>query len=165
MKRMLFNATQSDELRVATINEDKLEDLDFERGNKEQRKSNIYKAVVTRVEPSLEAAVREVYEETGIKSIKHVSFIDKWIKYKLPANIAVNKWNGKYVGQMQKWYLFYFYGNDSEVNINIDKNPEFSDWKWADKKTAINSVIRFKKGVYASIFSEFADVLKGLKNN
>ncbi len=56
MKRMLFNATQSDELRVATINEDKLEDLDFERGNKEQRKSNIYKAVVTRVEPSLEAA-------------------------------------------------------------------------------------------------------------
>jgi len=56
MKRMLFNATQSDELRVATINDDKLEDLDFERGNKEQRKSNIYKAVVTRVEPSLEAA-------------------------------------------------------------------------------------------------------------
>ena len=56
MKRMLFNATQSEELRVATINEDKLEDLDFERGNKEQRKSNIYKAVVTRIEPSLEAA-------------------------------------------------------------------------------------------------------------
>ena len=56
MKRMLFNATQSDELRVATINDNKLEDLDFERGNKEQRKSNIYKAVVTRVEPSLEAA-------------------------------------------------------------------------------------------------------------
>ena len=56
MKRMLFNATQSDELRVATISDNKLEDLDFERGNKEQRKSNIYKAVVTRVEPSLEAA-------------------------------------------------------------------------------------------------------------
>ena len=56
MKRMLFNATQSEELRVATINENKLEDLDFERGNQEQRKSNIYKAVVTRIEPSLEAA-------------------------------------------------------------------------------------------------------------
>ena len=41
MKRMLFNATQSEELRVATIDGDKLEDLDFERGNKEQRKSNI----------------------------------------------------------------------------------------------------------------------------
>ena len=56
MKRMLFNATQSEELRVAIVNENKLEDLDFERGNREQRKSNIYKAVVTRIEPSLEAA-------------------------------------------------------------------------------------------------------------
>jgi len=56
MKRMLFNATQSEELRVAIVNDNKLEDLDFERGNREQRKSNIYKAVVTRIEPSLEAA-------------------------------------------------------------------------------------------------------------
>ena len=59
MKRMLFNATQSEELRVATINDSKLEDLDFERGNREQRKSNIYKAVVTRVEPSLEIVITE----------------------------------------------------------------------------------------------------------
>jgi len=56
MKRMLFNATQSEELRVATVDENKLLDLDFERGNLEQRKSNIYKAIVTRIEPSLEAA-------------------------------------------------------------------------------------------------------------
>ena len=107
-------------------------------------------------EPSLEAAVREVYEETGIKSIKHVSFIDKWIKYKLPANIAVNKWNGKYVGQMQKWYLFYFYGNDSEVNINIDKNPEFSDWKWADKKYIEKNVTDFRKNIYKTVFKKFS---------
>ena len=56
MERMLFNATQSEELRVATVDDNKLLDLDFERGNLEQRKSNIYKAVVTRIEPSLEAA-------------------------------------------------------------------------------------------------------------
>ena len=56
MKRMLFNATQSEELRVAIVNDLKLEDLDFERGNREQRKSNIYKAIITRIEPSLEAA-------------------------------------------------------------------------------------------------------------
>lgn len=56
MKRMLFNATQSEELRVAIVDDNKLEDLDFEHGNREQRKSNIYKAVVTRIEQSLEAA-------------------------------------------------------------------------------------------------------------
>ena len=56
MKRMLFNATQSEELRVAIVDGQKLIDLDIEHAGKEQRKSNIYKGVITRVEPSLEAA-------------------------------------------------------------------------------------------------------------
>ena len=55
MKRMLFNATQSEELRVAIVDGQKLIDLDIESAGKEQRKSNIYKGVITRVEPSLEA--------------------------------------------------------------------------------------------------------------
>ena len=56
MKRMLFNATQAEELRVAIVDGQKLVDLDIESSAKEQRKSNIYKGVITRVEPSLEAA-------------------------------------------------------------------------------------------------------------
>ncbi|RTL47735.1 MAG: Rne/Rng family ribonuclease, partial [Rhodocyclaceae bacterium] len=56
MKRMLFNATQAEELRVAIVDGQKLIDLDIESAAKEQRKSNIYKAVITRIEPSLEAA-------------------------------------------------------------------------------------------------------------
>ncbi|MGC2519207.1 MAG: Rne/Rng family ribonuclease [Burkholderiales bacterium] len=56
MKRMLFNATQAEELRVAIVDGQKLIDLDIESAAKEQRKSNIYKGVITRVEPSLEAA-------------------------------------------------------------------------------------------------------------
>src|SRR6202008_3968844 len=55
MKRMLFNATQAEELRVAIVDGQKLVDLDIESASKEQRKSNIYKAVITRIEPSLEA--------------------------------------------------------------------------------------------------------------
>ena len=55
MKRMLFNATQAEELRVAIVDGQKLIDLDIESATKEQRKSNIYKAVITRIEPSLEA--------------------------------------------------------------------------------------------------------------
>jgi hypothetical protein len=55
MKRMLFNATQAEELRVAIVDGQKLVDLDIESAGKEQRKSNIYKGVITRVEPSLEA--------------------------------------------------------------------------------------------------------------
>jgi ribonuclease E len=55
MKRMLFNATQPEELRVAIVDGQKLIDLDIETAGKESRKSNIYKAVITRIEPSLEA--------------------------------------------------------------------------------------------------------------
>ena len=56
MKRMLFNATQQEELRVAIVDGQKLVDLDIESSSKEQKKSNIYKGIITRVEPSLEAA-------------------------------------------------------------------------------------------------------------
>jgi ribonuclease E len=59
MKRMLFNATQAEELRVAIVDGQKLIDLDIESAGKEQRKSNIYKAIITRIEPSLEAAFVE----------------------------------------------------------------------------------------------------------
>jgi len=56
MKRMLINATQSEELRVALVDGQKLYDLDIETGFREQKKANIYKGKITRVEPSLEAA-------------------------------------------------------------------------------------------------------------
>ena len=56
MKRMLFNATQQEEIRVAIVDGQKLIDLDIETTGKEQRKGNIYKGIITRIEPSLEAA-------------------------------------------------------------------------------------------------------------
>ena len=56
MKRMLINATQSEELRVALVDGQQLYDLDIESPGHEQKKSNIYKAKITRIEPSLEAA-------------------------------------------------------------------------------------------------------------
>jgi ribonuclease E len=74
MKRMLFNATQAEELRVAIVDGQKLIDLDIESANKEQRKSNIYKAVITRIEPSLEAAFVDYgAERHGFLPFKEIS--------------------------------------------------------------------------------------------
>jgi ribonuclease E len=74
MKRMLFNATQSEELRVAIVDGQKLVDLDIEHAGKEQRKSNIYKGVITRVEPSLEAAFVDYGNERhGFLPFKEIS--------------------------------------------------------------------------------------------
>ncbi|MCX7900943.1 MAG: S1 RNA-binding domain-containing protein, partial [Burkholderiaceae bacterium] len=63
MKRMLFNATHAEELRVAIVDGQKLIDIDIETAGREQRKSNIYKGVVTRVEPSLDACFVDYGEE------------------------------------------------------------------------------------------------------
>lgn len=63
MKRMLFNATQQEELRVAIVDGQKLIDIDIEATGREQRKSNIYKGIITRIEPSLEACFVNYGEE------------------------------------------------------------------------------------------------------
>ena len=77
MKRMLFNATQAEELRVAIVDGQKLVDLDIESAGKEQRKSNIYKGVITRIEPSLEAAFVDYgTERHGFLPFKEVSRVN-----------------------------------------------------------------------------------------
>ena len=74
MKRMLFNATQAEELRVAIVDGQRLIDLDIESASKEQRKSNIYKGVVTRIEPSLEACFVDYgTERHGFLPFKEIS--------------------------------------------------------------------------------------------
>ena len=88
MKRMLFNATQAEELRVAIVDGQKLIDLDIESAGKEQRKSNIYKGVITRIEPSLEAAFIDYgTDRHGFLPFKEVarSF------FKLPEGVEVSK--------------------------------------------------------------------------
>ncbi len=74
MKRMLINATQAEELRVAIVDGQTLYDIDIERPSKEQRKSNIYKGRITRLEPSLEAAFVEYgAERHGFLPLKEIS--------------------------------------------------------------------------------------------
>ena len=74
MKRMLFNATHAEELRVGIVDGQKLIDIDIETAGREQRKSNIYKGVITRVEPSLEAAFVDYGgERHGFLPFKEVS--------------------------------------------------------------------------------------------
>ncbi len=74
MKRMLFNATQQEELRVAIVDGQKLIDIDIEAAGREQRKGNIYKGVITRIEPSLEACFVNYGEERhGFLPFKEVA--------------------------------------------------------------------------------------------
>ncbi len=108
-----------------------------------------------------DALFRELYEETGIQRDK-VELIDtskKWLVYHIPH--VFQRSNKRYDGAMQKWFLLRFIGNDNnDINLNAFDHAEFDAWKWGDQKTAIKSVVKFKKKVYESILNEFSDVLK-----
>ena len=108
-------------------------------------------------ETPIRAAVRELKEETGIKK-KHIKIIlesKNWINYDLPKELIPKLWNGKFVGQSQKWFAMEFLGSDSDVNINT-KNPEFSKWQWMTKNKLLESIVPFKKRVYENILSQFS---------
>ena len=101
----------------------------------------------------LEAAKRELEEETGIKNIKIIKEFDKWLEYDLPKNLLGKIWKGKYRGQKQKWFIMKFLGKNEEINIKT-KNPEFSEWKWIDPKNLPNVAVNFKVSIYTIIMKE-----------
>ena len=64
------------------------------------------------------AALRELYEETSIKSVEKLGEIRDWLTYDIPKKIGSKAWKGKYRGQKQKWYALRFTGKDSEINVD-----------------------------------------------
>ena len=109
-------------------------------------------------ENPLQAAYRELKEETSIKSVKLIKEINNEITYLLPNNLLGIIWRGKYKGQTQKWFIMRFIGNESEINIST-KKPEFLEWKWIDLKDLTKIAVNFKLNVYKSLKQEISKVL------
>tara|TARA_Y100000591_G_C21679160_1_gene617153 strand:- start:191 stop:670 length:480 start_codon:yes stop_codon:yes gene_type:complete len=109
-------------------------------------------------EDSLQAAFRELNEETSIRSVKLIQEIKDEITYNLPDNLLGIIWRGKYKGQTQKWYVMRFLGDDSEVNLKT-KHPEFLEWKWVDLENITDKVVEFKLHVYKKIKNELKSLI------
>ena len=105
----------------------------------------------------LQAAKRELEEETGIKSIKLIKELNGWFKYDLPKYLLGKLWNGKYRGQKQKWFVMKFLGKSDEINVKT-KNPEFLDWKWINPMDLTNVAVDFKLNVYEKIKEELTSL-------
>ena len=101
-------------------------------------------------EDFLQAAYRELEEETSIKNVKLIKELDGTITYELPDRLLGIIWKGRYRGQKQKWFLMRFTGDEQEININTE-NPEFLDWKWVTLNQITELVVDFKLHVYEEL--------------
>ena len=109
-------------------------------------------------EDYLNAALRELEEETSIKSVKLIKEIDGYLTYNLPDELLGIIWKGKYKGQKQKWYIMKFTGDESEINVKT-KKPEFLDWKWTDLENITDTVVEFKLDVYKKLKEEVKKII------
>ena len=113
---------------------------------------------VDKDEELLSAMKRELHEETSIKNIKILKELDYWVEYELPKRLVGIIWKGKFRGQKQKWFIFRFVGDETEININT-KKPEFNDWKWLDANELPNVVVDFKKHIYEKLLIETKKII------
>jgi len=111
---------------------------------------------VDKGENTLDAAYRELWEETGVT--KNLVTLEAeshcLIPYDLPHHLVPKLWKGRYRGQEQKWFLFRFHGADTDIDIETE-HPEFSKWKWMPKADLVDSIVPFKREVYQKVMDEF----------
>lgn len=105
------------------------------------------------------AARRELYEETGIRSVELLAEASRWINYDLPRDIVGIALKGRYRGQTQKWFAFRFTGNESEIAVNPPPGghkAEFDRWAWKPMRQLPDLIVPFKRSVYEAVVAEFA---------
>ncbi len=104
------------------------------------------------------AALRELYEETNVRSVALVAEAPEWYSYDLPDEILERSWKGRYRGQTQKWFALRFLGDDNEIDINAPAGhkPEFSAWRWERMAALPGLIIPFKRPVYEKVVAAFA---------
>jgi putative (di)nucleoside polyphosphate hydrolase len=106
-------------------------------------------------EPAV-AAMRELEEETAVRSAEIIAEAPDWYNYDLPEPLIGLSWKGKYRGQTQKWFAARFTGGDSEINLAPPGHKqEFDQWRWAKMSEVVDLIVPFKKPVYEKIITAF----------
>jgi putative (di)nucleoside polyphosphate hydrolase len=107
------------------------------------------------------AALRELYEETGLRSVEIMAELPQWLRYDLPANLIGKAWEGRWRGQQQKWFLMRFLGSDEEVQIAPPPGHqiEFDAWRWAQPSELMDLIVPFKREVYREVLATFVPLI------
>ncbi len=109
------------------------------------------------------AALRELYEETGVTANKThiIAEMADWLPYDLPPDMVARLWGGRFRGQTQKWFLIKFLGIDADIDLNVH-HREFGDWQWVEPAQLPALIVRFKSDLYRRVLNEFRDQLAAL---
>jgi putative (di)nucleoside polyphosphate hydrolase len=104
------------------------------------------------------AALRELREETNIRSVKRLGEIPEWLPYDIPRELVGQAWKGKYRGQTQKWFAMRFTGKESEIDVAhpAGHEAEFADWRWEPLRNIPGLIVPFKRAVYERVVNAFA---------
>jgi len=108
-----------------------------------------------------QAMFRELEEEVGLKAhqVKILGRTRNWLRYEVPAQWIRREWRGSYRGQKQIWFLLRLVARDSDVSLRANQHPEFDAWRWHEYWIPLETVIEFKREVYAQALNELARYL------
>ena len=113
---------------------------------------------IDRGEDPLPAALRELYEETGMRTVTLLAEAPNWINYDLPADMVGIALKGRFRGQTQRWFAFRFEGDESEIAINPPPGgheAEFDSWAWKPMMDLAELIVPFKRKVYDEVVAAF----------
>src|SRR3546814_615329 len=106
------------------------------------------------------AALRELGEETGIApdKVTLVATAPDELRYDLPDDLIGKLWEGRWRGQRQRWFLYRFTGDDTDIDIRT-AHQEFRAWRWVKPADLPAMIVPFKKALYEQVLAAFANRL------
>jgi len=110
------------------------------------------------------AALRELEEETAVRSVEFLAESRDWLRYDLPLDLVPRRWGGRYRGQTQKWFALRFAGHDAEINTDTP-HPEFTSWKWVNMGDLPEIIVPFKRQLYWDLVLEFGHLSRAGERN
>ena len=105
-----------------------------------------------------QAALRELYEETGMSTVRLLEETSNWLTYDLPEHLIGVALKGKFRGQKQRWYAYRFEGDETEIRINPPPDgheAEFDDWAWKPMDDLPKLIVPFKRDLYLQVVAAF----------
>ncbi|PPI86403.1 RNA pyrophosphohydrolase [Candidatus Pantoea edessiphila] len=111
------------------------------------------------------AMYRELFEEIGLyrQDVRILAHNDNWLSYKLPKKLIRYDVEPLCIGQKQQWFLLQLLTDESNIDINCSKLPEFDDWKWVNFWYPLSHIVSFKREVYRIVMNNFFHIMELVK--